>query len=190
MIVTFSNLAAAFGLATSAGLNAYLPLLVVALAARYTGLITLNQPWDVLTNGWVIGALAALLLIEMTVDKIPAVDTMNDIIQTVGRPVAGAIVFAASSGTFGELNPVLAFIAGLVLAGGIHTAKSAARPVVTAATGGLGNWVVSLVEDLVSLAVAVLSVLVPLLVATFVVVGIVFAAWRWSAHRYRTRSAT
>ncbi len=185
MLSTLSNLAAAFGLSTASGLNAYLPLLVVALAARYTNLITLNKPWDILTNPWVIGVLTVLLLIELTVDKIPAVDTLNDIIQTVGRPVAGAIVFAASSGTFGELNPVLAFIAGLILAGGVHTVKSAARPLVTATTGGMGNWLVSAAEDVVSLITAVLSVLVPLLMMVVIVTVMIFIAWRWSSRRHQ-----
>ncbi len=185
MLSTLSNLAAAFGLSTASGLNAYLPLLVVALTARYTNLITLNKPWDVLTSPWVIGVLVVLLLIEMTVDKIPAVDTLNDIIQTVGRPVAGAIVFAASSGTFGELNPVLAFIAGLILAGSVHAAKSTARPLVTATTGGTGNWLVSMAEDAVSLMTAVLSVLVPLLMMVVIVSVMIFVAWRWSARRRR-----
>ena len=34
----------AFGLSASAGLNAYIPLLVVALIARFSDLIQLNQP--------------------------------------------------------------------------------------------------------------------------------------------------
>ncbi len=183
MIETFSNLAAAFGLSTASGLNAYLPLLLVALAARYTDLVTLNKPWDVLTNPWAIGVLAVLLLIEMTVDKIPAVDTVNDVIQTVGRPAAGAIVFAASSGVFGELNPVPAFIAGLLLAGGVHAAKTAARPVVTATTGGMGNWLVSFLEDIVAFITAMLSILLPLLMLVLMVGGLILFAWRWSARR-------
>lgn len=176
MIEVFSGIAGAIGLSTSAGLNAYLPLLVVALAARYTPLIRLNEPWDVLTSGWVIAVLAVLLLIEMTVDKIPAVDTINDGIQTVGRPLAGAILFAAASGMAGELHPVLAFIAGLIIAGGVHTAKTVARPAVTAATGGMGNWLVSLLEDVLSLVTAVLAVLAPLLVLLLIAAVILFFA--------------
>ncbi len=189
MLATLSNLAAAFGLSSASGLNAYLPLLVVALTARYTNLITLNEPWNIITNPWIIGALSVLLLIELTVDKIPAVDTVNDIIQTVGRPLAGAIVFAASSGTFGELNPVLALGAGLILAGGVHTAKSVARPVVTATTGGTGNWLVSLAEDIASLVTAVLAILLPLVMMVIIVTTIIFIGWRWSARRSRKRLA-
>ncbi len=189
MIEAFSSIAGAFGLSASAGLNAYLPLLIVALTARYTDLLTLNKPWDVLTNGWVIAVLVVLLLIEMTVDKIPAVDTLNDVLQTVGRPLAGAILFAASSGVIGEIQPVPAFIAGLLLAGGVHAAKTTARPAVTALTGGLGNWLVSLVEDIIALIGTLLAILLPLLMATLVVAAILLFAWWWSRRRAAPRPA-
>ena len=188
MIDAFSNIATAFGLSASAGLNAYLPLLVVALVAKYTDLIKLNDPWDVMTSWWVIGVLVVLLIIEMTVDKIPAVDTANDIIQTIGRPVAGAILFAASSGAVGELHPVLAFIAGIVLAGGIHTVKTVARPAVTATTAGTGNWLVSIIEDILALIAAILSILIPIIVAlTVVFILLLFLWWRG---RQRRKAAT
>ncbi len=183
MIDAFSNIFTAFGLSASAGLNAYLPLLVVALAAKYTSLITLNKPWDVMTSWWVIGALVALLLIEMTVDKIPAVDTVNDIIQTVGRPVAGAVLFAASSGAVGGLHPAVAFIAGLLLAGTVHTAKSVARPAITATTGGTANWLVSILEDVLAFITAILALLLPILIGLTVIGALLlFAAW-WRRSR-------
>jgi hypothetical protein len=185
MIEAFSNIATAFGLSASAGLNAYLPLLVVALTAKYSDLIKLNEPWDVMTSWWVIGALIVLLLIEMTVDKIPAVDTVNDVVQTVGRPVAGAILFAASSGAVGDLHPVLAIIAGLILAGGIHTVKSVARPAVTTTTAGTGNWLVSIIEDILALIGAILSILIPIIVA--LIIGLLLLLFVW--WRFRRRRA-
>ena len=169
MIEAFSNIFTAFGLSASAGLNAYLPLLVVALTARYTNLLSLNEPWDILTSWWVIGSLAVLLLIEMTVDKIPAIDTLNDVIQTLGRPAAGAVLFAANSGVVGDVHPVLAFLAGLLLAGGVHTIKSVARPAVTATTGGTGNWLVSFVEDVLALIGSILAILLPIIMALVVI---------------------
>lgn len=172
MIEAVSGIAGAIGLSTSAGLNAYLPLLVVGLVARYTDLIRLNGPWDVLTNSWVLAALAVLLLIEMTVDKIPGVDTLNDGIQTIGRPLAGAVLFAAGSGIAGELHPVPAFLAGLLIAGGVHAAKTMARPVITAATAGMGNWLVSGLEDLLALVIVILAILVPLLVLLVIAAGV------------------
>jgi hypothetical protein len=189
MIEAFSNLATAFGLSASAGLNAYLPLLVVALVARYTDLLKLNEPWDVLTTGWVIGALVVLLLIEMTVDKIPAVDTVNDVIQTIGRPLAGAVLFAAGSGAVGDLHPVLAIIAGLILAGGVHAAKSVARPAVTATTGGMGNWAVSLIEDVLALIGTILAILVPIIVVLITVFLLLLIFWWRGRRRVKTSAA-
>lgn len=157
------NLFTAFGLSTSAGLNAYLPLLLVALLARFTDLITLKRPWDTLESWWVIGVLVVLLLIEIFVDKVPAVDSINDGIQTFIRPVAGAVLFAASAGVIGETHPVLAMICGLLVAGSVHAVKATARPIVTGTTGGTLNPVVSTAEDVLSLTVALLAILVPLL---------------------------
>jgi hypothetical protein len=186
MIEAFSTVFTAFGLSASAGLNAYLPLLVVALTAKYTNLLQLNEPWDVLTSSWVIGVLVVLLLIEMTVDKIPAVDTLNDVVQTIGRPVAGAILFAAGSGVIGELHPVMAFSAGLLLAGGVHAAKTVVRPAVTASTAGTGNWLVSILEDILAFISAVLAILMPILIGLTVIFLLGLFLW-W---RGRRRSST
>lgn len=186
MIEAFSNIATAFGLSTSAGLNAYLPLLIVALTAKYTDLLQLNEPWDVMTSWWVIGTLAVLLVIEMTVDKVPAVDTLNDVIQTIGRPAAGAVLFAASSGVVGDLHPALAFIAGLLLAGGVHAVKTVARPAVTATTAGMGNWAVSLIEDILALIGAILAILLPILVVLMVALFLLLFLWWQSRRRAKT----
>jgi hypothetical protein len=137
----------------------------------------------VLTSWWVIGALAVLLFIEMTVDKIPAADTVNDVIHTAIRPVAGAILFAANSGAAGQVHPVLAMICGLLVAGGVHAVKATARPVVTATTMGAGNWLVSTVEDVVSFVTSVLAILVPVLMVVLIVLFLLGAGWWWSKRR-------
>src|SRR5688572_1166484 len=85
------------GLAASAGLNAYIPLLAVGLLGRYTELIGLPSTWQWLENPWVLGILVVLLAVEMVADKIPAVDHVNDVLQTVVRPTSGGLVFGASS---------------------------------------------------------------------------------------------
>jgi hypothetical protein len=166
---------AAFGLSASAGLNAYIPLLIVALVARFTNLIQLNPPWDALTSWWVIGLLLALSLIEFFADKVPAVNHINDIIQTLIRPAAGAIAFASSARVISDVHPALALALGLLVAGGVHTVKAAAvRPAVTATTAGAGNVPVSLAEDLIATILSIVSVVVPVLIA---VILIFFTAW-------------
>lgn len=155
----------AFGLSSSAGLNAYVPLLVVALLARVTNLITLEPPWSALESWWVIGVLVVLLLIEILVDKVPAVDSVNDAIQTFVRPVAGAILFAASASVISDTHPILALISGLLVSGGVHAVKATARPIITGTTAGTLNPVVSTLEDVLALVIAILSILVPILCA-------------------------
>ena len=165
----------AFGLSASAGLNAYIPLLVVALMAKYTNLIQLQKPWDALTSWWIIGLLSVLLLIEFLVDKIPVVDHVNDALQTFIRPAAGAIVFAANSNVIQNVNPVVTLALGLMIAGSVHAAKSAVvRPVVGVATAGTGNVPVSMAEDATSTAVSVMSIVAPLIVF-FIMIA--FLSW-------------
>ncbi len=173
----------ALGLSSAAGLNAYLPLLVVALLARFTDLVRLEPPWDALASWWVIGLLAILLLIEIIVDKVPAADSINDIVHTIIRPVAGAILFAASAGVVRDLSPVLAMICGLLVAGGVHAVKATARPAVTATTMGTLNPVVSTIEDIVSLIVAILSILLPILGVLLLILVIIWFIRRWRKRR-------
>ncbi|MCD6286722.1 MAG: DUF4126 domain-containing protein [Anaerolineae bacterium] len=163
------DLASAFGLSTAAGLNAYIPMLTVAVLARFTHLIELQEPWSALTSWWIIALLAVLLVIEEIADKIPAVDTVNDVVQTLVRPAAGAILFAATTQSSINMHPVLAFGCGVILAGTVHVVKAGARPAVTAATAGMANPIVSTVEDVVSAVTSFVSVIFPYLVIVWVI---------------------
>jgi Domain of unknown function (DUF4126) len=176
----------AFGLSASAGLNAYIPLLVVALLARYTQLIKLSPPWDTLTNPWVIALLVVLVAIEFFADKVPAVNHVNDAIQTFIRPVAGALLFAASAHVITDIHPVLSLAAGLLVAGTVHVVKSVAvRPMITATTGGVGNVPVSMAEDFIASVVSLLSIVVPIFLG-MVVTGL--AAWLIWRRRRRSQN--
>jgi hypothetical protein len=172
----------AFGLSASAGLNAYIPLMVVALLSKFTNLITLSSPWNTLESWWVIGVLVVLSLVEFFADKIPAINHVNDIIQTAIRPIAGAIVFAASAQIITDVHPVLAMIMGLLVAGTVHAVKSlAVRPAITATTGGVANIPVSIAEDLISTILSIIAAVTPVLIAVLLVLGgalIVWWIWR------------
>lgn len=185
------------GLATAAGLNAYIPLLTMGLLARYTDVITLPQPWRWLENPWVLAIIAALLLIEVVADKVPVVDHLNDVVQTAVRPTSGGLAFGAatSSETVTVQDPAAFFsdntwvpvALGVVLALVVHAAKAAVRPVVNATTAGFGAPVISTVEDGVSLSMSVVAILVPLLVLVFLVV-LVALFWRAMQRRSRRRA--
>ena len=170
----------AFGLSASAGLNAYIPLLIVGVIAHYTDWITLNTPWDLLANPWVLIMLGILVIIEMLADKIPAINHINDAIQTFIRPAAGAVAFAASAKVITDVHPVLALVCGLLVAGSVHVVKAAAvRPIVTATTGGAGNVPVSIAEDILASLMSILAILVPVIVAVILILMVtLFLRWR------------
>jgi len=175
----------AFGLSASAGLNAYIPLLLIALLARFTNVIALTPPYDMLTNEWVIGALIVLLAIETLADKIPGVDHVNDFIQTFIRPTAGAILFAANTNVLRDVNPIVPLVAGLVIAGSVHATKATARPVVNVATLGVGAPVVSTIEDVLALGTSILAIFVPFAMLLVLLLFLFVAYMLYSRRRAR-----
>jgi hypothetical protein len=180
----------AFGLSASAGLNAYIPLLVIGVIAHYTDLIKLSAPYDLLANPWILILVSVLLIIEMLADKVPAVNHINDIIQTVFRPAAGAIVFAASAHVLTNVHPLIALACGLLVAGGIHTVKSVAvRPAVTATTGGTANIPVSIAEDVIATVLSILSIVIPILVGIILVILVAFIIWWFWRRSIRKQQA-
>jgi Domain of unknown function (DUF4126) len=111
------------------------------------------------------------VIIEMLADKIPAVNHLNDLVQTLIRPAAGAIAFAASANVVTNVSPVLALACGLLVAGTVHVAKAGAlRPMVTATTGGAGNIPVSIAEDVVSTILSFLAIALPIVVGTLLII--------------------
>ncbi len=168
----------AFGLSASAGLNAYIPLLIVSLTAHFTSLIILAEPWDALSSWPVIIVIIILSLIELVADKVPAINHINDIIQTFIRPTAGAILFAASTNAVTDIHPAVAIIAGLLIAGSVHVVKAAAvRPAITATTGGVANVPVSISEDILAAVISILSIVIPAVVVGLVIILTSFVIW-------------
>lgn len=184
---------AAFGLSASAGLNAYIPLLVIALLARYTDLIELSSPWSAMTSWWFIGLLIILSLIEFFADKVPAVNHINDGIQTFIRPIAGAIVFAVAANVITEIHPLLSLGAGVLVSGAVHTVKATAvRPAVTVSTGGVGNIPVSVAEDFIATFLSIMAIVLPIFIALMIIFFLAIIVWivqRRSA-RKRMRQTT
>jgi uncharacterized protein DUF4126 len=155
------------GLAAPAGLNAYIPLLALALADRATSRVTLHAPYDVLSSNLGIAILIVLLTIEITVDKIPGVDHINDLMQSVVRPAAGAIAAVAATGGVVMINPAIMVLVGVVLAGSVNAVKVTTRPAVTLGTAGILNPVVSLIEDAVAVMASLVAIFLPFLVIPF-----------------------
>lgn len=162
------------GLATAAGLNAYIPLLVVGLSARFLDWIDLPPTWAWLSNEWVMLVIGVLLVLEIVADKIPAIDSINDVVQTIVRPTAGGILFGTgtTSGTVAITDPAAFFasnqwvpiVIGIVLSLAVHATKTMARPAANAASLGTAAPVLSTLEDGFSFVLTIVAIVLPILV--------------------------
>lgn len=188
------GLSAAIGLATSAGLNAYIPLLAYGILARYTDIVSLPESWMWLTDPILLTIVGILLVIEVIADKIPAVDSVNDVIQTLVRPTSGGIMFASafseenmvsSSSVFQDTNTWVWLAVGFAVALAMHLFKTTTRPVVNAGTAGTGAPVVSTAEDVVSASLTAAAIFAPFLV--FGVLAIFLLPVIWIVYKVRSR---
>ena len=189
-------------LAAAAGLNAYIPLLGLGLLSRFTDIVELPAGWVWLENDWSLWIIGALLALEMLVDKVPALDSVNDVVQTVVRPASGGMVFAAgsASSTVAVEDPAALltsaqfwpFVLGLLIALVPHILKAVARPILNVVTAGAGAAFASVFEDIGAVLLTILAVIVPvvaLLLLVFVVVVLVRRLRRALAERRAKRLA-
>lgn len=175
----FLTIFAAFGFSAAAGLNAWVTLLMVSVAARF-GWLELAAPFDVMGHPGVIAALLVITLIEGLADKIPAMDHASHVLHVVIQPAAGAILFAAQGGVITEISLPLAFVLGALVAGTIHTGRMTLRPIVNFFTAGLGTPIVSAAEDGAAISITLLALVAPVL-AVVAVAGAFMAGvivWR------------
>jgi len=184
MLIT--NLLGAIGLGASSGLNAWIPLLGLGLAQRF-GVVDLSSRYAQLGSTWALAVLGVLFLIDLIGDKIVIIDHVLHVFGLVVAPVSGAIVFSAQDELLSNSQPVLAAAAGIALGGTMHAGRSALRPVVSASTGGIGNPVVSLLEDMMAVVMVFLAILVPV-ISFVVLIALVFFSVRWIRKR-RNRKA-
>jgi len=168
-------LLASFGLSLSAGVRAYLPVLALGIASHFDGLgLHLRPGFEWIGSPAVIAVLAVLTIYEISADKIPVVDHLNDIVHTAIRPLSGAILFVATSNTLtdnGTTGLVIAALLGAGIAGTTHVAKAAVvRPASTATTMGLANPIVSLLEDFLAAITILLAIVAPVIGAILFVI--------------------
>lgn len=169
-------------LAASAGLNAWMPLFLLGLADRFLPAVELPAAWSWLSSDLALWVVGGLLLLEMVADKIPALDSLNDVVQSILRPAAGGIAFGAGSGaqtlavddpaSFFSDNAWVPVVAGIAIALVVHVVKATARVAANATTAGLAAPVLSTAEDGASFALAVAAILIPV-VAALLLVGLV-----------------
>lgn len=184
------------GLATSAGLNAFIPMLALGLLDRFTNLVELPSAWAWLSSDVSLWILGVLLVVEVVADKIPAIDTVNDAIQTVIRPAAGGITFASGIGTETTTvtgpdqmmsgNVWVPIAIGVAIALVVHLMKAGTRAGANTVTVGAAAPVLSTAEDASAVVLSVAALFLPILVAVLIVllvVGLLLLARRFRRGR-------
>lgn len=172
-------------LAASAGLNAWMPLFLLGLADRLIPAMELPSGWSWLSGDISLWVLGGLLVLEIVADKIPALDSINDIVQSILRPAAGGIAFGAGSSaqtvavtdpaSFFTDNAWVPIVTGIAIALVVHVVKATGRVAANAVTGGLAAPVLSTAEDGASFALAAAAILVPL-IALALLIGLIVTA--------------
>jgi uncharacterized membrane protein len=165
------------GLAASTGLNATLPLLLLAGAARFN-IVPLNDGFKWLSSDVAIFVLIVAAILEIVGDKIPSVDHFLDVAGTIVRPVAGGMAFAS---VLTDADPATAAIVGLIIGSpisfGFHTVKTGTRVASSAMTFGCANPVLSIIEDVIAVLLSVAAIFAPILVPLLLVL-LVLLGWK------------
>ena len=139
-------IAIALGAGWASGLNTYAAVLVLG-GAQWLGLVTLPHDLQVLGSPWVLGIAAVLFALNFLADKIPYVDSINDLLHTFVRVPAGALLaYGAAAGVSQEVA-VIAGLLGGTLAAGTHVAKTGSRALINTSPEPLSNIAASLIGD-------------------------------------------
>jgi Domain of unknown function (DUF4126) len=168
------TLGLALGTSFAAGLNLYATLLTAGLLHRF-GVVELPASLSMVSHPAILVIAGVLFLVEFVADKIPWVDSLWDVLHTVVRPLAAAVLAVAG---FAEMDPVWRLGAGL-LAGGValtsHGAKASTRAAANASPEPVSNWILSLGEDAVAISLTWLALTHPVATAAVVLVLLVMA---------------
>lgn len=144
------QLGVALGLASLAGINLYLTVLLAGVLIRYDFIHLADQyhNLEVLGHPWVMAVAGVLFFLEFFADKVPWVDSLWDSVHTVIRPVGGTLLALQA---LGDMAPPIQLIAGL-LAGGAalttHSAKAGTRLLINHSPEPFSNVSMSLAEDI------------------------------------------
>jgi hypothetical protein len=161
------------GLAAACGFRIFLPLLVMSIAAA-SGHLTLAPSFQWIGSEYALVTFSVATVLEITAYYVPWLDNLLDSIATPAAMVAGTVVTASmASGMSPYLQWTLAVIAGGGAAGLVQGATVVTRAASTAATGGLGNFLVATGEWILSLVMAFLTIFLPVVaILALVIVGV------------------
>jgi hypothetical protein len=167
-----TTLGFAMGSAWLSGINLYATVATLGLLQRYH-FVQLPGSLSYLSHPWVLGAAIGLYVVEFVADKIPAVDSVWDVVHTFIRVPAGAILAASAFAHFDPAIRMLALLLGGTLALSSHGTKTATRLTANTSPEPFSNVLLSLIEDAFTVGASVLMAKYPLVIIAIVVIGLI-----------------
>ncbi|MEW6480402.1 MAG: DUF4126 domain-containing protein [Pseudomonadota bacterium] len=167
-----SLLALAAALGWVSGFRLYAVVFLVG-AMGAAGWMVLPAGLQVLQHPMVLAASGALLFVEFFADKIPGLDSLWDIVNSVIRVPAGA---ALAAGVFGADHATLALVAALMggtLAASSQAAKTTTRAAINTSPEPLSNVAASLLEDGLVVGALWLATNHPLIFGVLLIIAVV-----------------
>ena len=131
------------GLSAAAGLNAWVVLLLFNGLYRLLPQEFPGPAAEFLSSQPVLTASVILFLAEFVADKIPIVDHLWNLLQTLLRPVAGALLMLSAVPEASTGGRIGLAAAGAFATLATHFAKSTTRLTSTAATAGVAQIAIS-----------------------------------------------
>lgn len=169
-----TTLGFAMGSAWLSGINLYATVATLGLLQRFH-FVQLPGSLSYLSHPWVLGAAIGLYVVEFVADKIPAVDSVWDVVHTFIRVPAGAILAASAFAHFDPAIRMLALLLGGTLALSSHGTKTATRLTANTSPEPFSNVLLSLIEDAFTVGASVLMAKYPLVIIAIVVIGLIIS---------------
>ena len=173
---TLAVLAVALAASWASGLNVYATVLVLGTAQRL-GLVTLPHDLQALGSVWVLAAAALLFALNFFADKIPLVDSLNDVLHTFVRIPAGALLAFGAADGFGPETATIAALLGGTLAAGTHVAKTGTRALINTSPEPFSNIAASLTEDSLVIGGLILALAHPITFLCLLLLFLVALLW-------------
>ena len=162
------------GSAWLSGINLYATVLTLGLLARFH-LAELPGDLAYLSHDWILGVAGALYAIQFIADKIPAVDSVWDVVHTFIRVPAGAILAATAFAHFDPKVRLLAVLLGGGVALSSHGAKTATRLAANTSPEPVSNIVLSLLGDGIAIGGTLLMAVHPVVIIVVVLVSVMMS---------------
>ena len=158
------------GFSFAAGLNLYATICLVGIATRFGWIAALPPAVQGVANPVVFATAAVLYFVEFLVDKIPHVDTIWDLLHTIVRPLAAAMLVAAAMAESSLPVQIAAALLAGITALGAHGLKAGLRLILNIRPKKVVNATISIIEDIFAVAVAIAVLMYP--VAALVLVAV------------------